>query len=66
MRDETYNWKLRKAIQSAGYTYKTLAKKTGIHYMKIHRMVTGVRVPKQSERVLLSSILRTPQKELWR
>jgi len=60
-----YNWPLRKAIHSRGYTYVTLAEKSGVHYVKICRLVLGKTVPKQSERVILARILRKPQKMLF-
>ncbi len=61
-----YNWNLRMAIYAKGYTYRSLAEKCGLHYVKICRIVTGEAVPKQSERVILSRILREPQKKLFR
>ncbi len=66
MHKENYNWALRIAIVSRGYTYDTLAKKSGLHYVKLCRLVTGEAVPKQSEKVVLSRILREPQKKLFR
>ena len=60
-----YNWELRKAIKQMGYTYHTLAEKSDINYVKICRFVLGKVSPKHFERVILSRILRKPQKELF-
>ena len=66
MSGNDYNWELRKAIKTRGYTYKTLAEKSGIHYVHVCRFVIGKKVPKHSERVILSRILREPQKVLFK
>lgn len=66
MVENNYNWPLRMAIKANGYNYKTLAKKSGLHHVKICRLVLGKSVPKQSERAVLSRILRKPQKILFR
>lgn len=65
MKTERYNWDLRKAIVSKGYTYETLGKAIGLPIYRLCRIVTGDAKVKPEERRDIAKILKMPQKNLF-
>jgi transcriptional regulator with XRE-family HTH domain len=66
MNSKKYNKELLFSLKNKGLTYHALAEKTGLHFVKIHRIVTGKAIPSPDERRVICNVLRQPQKELFR
>jgi len=62
-----YRWPLIMAYKKKGLTAKLLAKKTGIDYQRLARVLRGELIDfRPNERRALSRILRVPQKKLFK
>jgi len=62
-----HRWSLIMAYKKKGLTTKQLAKKTGINYQRLARVIRGDLIGfRPNEKRTLSRVLRTPQKELFK